>query len=104
MEAVLDPIRDLVEGSIDFEGQRIAEIFSTVLLTLTSVIALVTGYMAQDIYLTLGIGLAGVVLTMLVVVPPWPAFNEHPEPWLPSGKGLSGLPPGGIIIEQSKDK
>jgi signal peptidase complex subunit 1 len=38
--------------------------------------------MAQDITLSLYIGLAGSALAFLVVVPPWPFFNKNPEPWL----------------------
>jgi signal peptidase complex subunit 1 len=54
--------------------------------------AFVVGYVQQDIYLTLWIGLAGCVMTVLVVVPPWPVFNQHPESWLRSGKGGSLRP------------
>ena len=43
------------------------------------------GYLEQDIYLTLWIGLAGSVMTVFAVVPPWPAFNQHPERWLRLG-------------------
>ena len=60
--------------------------------------------MAQDIYLTLWVGLAGTLVTALIVVPPWPVFNQSPEPWLSSGKSPAGLPVGGIVIEQAKDK
>jgi signal peptidase complex subunit 1 len=38
--------------------------------------------MAQDITLSLYIGLAGSALAFLVVVPPWPFFNKNPESWL----------------------
>lgn len=50
-------------------------------------IAFVMGYVKQDIYLTLWIGLAGSVMTVLAIVPPWPVFNQHPELWLRLGKG-----------------
>jgi signal peptidase complex subunit 1 len=40
------------------------------------------GFMAQDITLSLYIGLAGSALAFLVVVPPWPFFNKNPESWL----------------------
>lgn len=41
------------------------------------------GYIAQDIVLAVKIGLAGTLLTFLVVVPPWPFFNKNPVKWLP---------------------
>lgn len=51
---------------------------------LTQIIALIVGYIQKDIYLTLWIGLIGVILTMLVVVPPWPFYNRNPQAWLGS--------------------
>jgi signal peptidase complex subunit 1 len=47
--------------------------------------------MAQDITLTLYIGLAGTTLTFLAIVPPWPFFNKNPEPWLPPRGLTSGI-------------
>lgn len=47
--------------------------------------------MAQDIRLSLYIGLAGTLLTFVAVVPPWPFFNKNPEGWLPSRKATSGI-------------
>lgn len=45
--------------------------------------AFLTGYFLQDIKLALQLALAGTVLTALVVVPPWPFFNQYPVRWLP---------------------
>jgi len=47
--------------------------------------------MAQDIKLTLYIGLAGTALTFLAVVPPWPFYNKNPEPWLSPQTVASGV-------------
>jgi signal peptidase complex subunit 1 len=47
--------------------------------------------MAQDIRLSLYIGLAGTALTFLVVVPPWPFYNKNPEGWLPSHNAVQGI-------------
>ena len=49
----------------------------------TQIIAFFVGFMAQDITLTLYIGLAGTLVTFLAVVPPWPFYNKNPEDWLP---------------------
>jgi len=95
MDAIISQLQDLVEGQIDFNGQLLAERLSTVILTLTSIIALIMGFIQQDIYLTMWVGLAGTVVAMLLVVPPWPVYNQNPQPWLGS---KSALPPGGITI------
>jgi len=95
MDAVVTQIQDLFEGQIDFDGQRLAEGISTTLLSITSLIALIAGFVQRDIYMTMWIGLAGTLLAMLLVVPPWPFFNKHPQPWLGS---KIALPPGGIVV------
>ena len=55
------------------------------------IVAFLVGFMAQDIKLSLYIGLAGTVLTFAVVVPPWPFYNKNPEPWLPPHAATSGF-------------
>ncbi|KAF1942055.1 SPC12-domain-containing protein [Clathrospora elynae] len=83
-DQLLEQVRDALEGQIDFEGQRLTEMLSTVLLGAAGIIAFIVGFMAQDIRLALYIGLAGTALTFLVVVPPWPFYNKNPEGWLPA--------------------
>ncbi|KAF2457153.1 microsomal signal peptidase 12 kDa subunit-domain-containing protein [Lineolata rhizophorae] len=108
-DAVLEKARDLFEGQIvstpppgdghaglmaasqDFEGQRLAELITTVVLTLTGIAAFLVGYVTQDIYQTLRIGLGGTALTFLLVVPPWPFFNSHSVNWLPPRGSVAGF-------------
>ena len=71
------------------------------LMPVGKVIALIVGFVNQDIYLTMWIGLAGTLLAMLLVVPPWPVFNQHPQPWIGS---LATLPPGGIVVGGGKGR
>ncbi|KAF2106770.1 microsomal signal peptidase 12 kDa subunit-domain-containing protein [Lophiotrema nucula] len=91
-DQLLEQVRDAVEGQIDFEGQRLAELITTVLLGASGIIAFFVGFMAQDIKLALYIGLAGTAVTFVAVVPPWPFYNKNPEPWLPPHTGaVSGI-------------
>lgn len=87
----------------DFRGQSLADFFTTFILVATSIIAVLVGFTAQDIYKTLYIGLSGTALTFVLVVPQWPYFNKKPEPWLPARvqKASSGSRPdlGGVQIE-----
>lgn len=87
----------------DFRGQSLADFFTTFILVATSIIAVLVGFTAQDIYKTLYIGLSGTALTFVLVVPQWPYFNKKPEPWLPARvqKASSGSRPdlGGVRIE-----
>ena len=39
------------------------------------------GYIKQDVYLSLFVGIGGALVTFLAVVPPWPAYNQNPQKW-----------------------
>jgi len=95
MDAIISQIQDVFEGQIDFHGQRLTETISNAVLTVSSVVALIIGFIQQDIYLTMWIALAGTLLAMFLVVPPWPVYNQHPQPWIGS---KMRLPPGGIVV------
>ncbi|CAM1510319.1 Fc.00g006540.m01.CDS01 [Cosmosporella sp. VM-42] len=84
-EEILDQVRDIADGQIDFGGQKLAEQLATVLLVASGWLAFVVGYFLQDIKLAVYVGLAGTVSTFLVVVPPWPFFKRQPVRWLPAG-------------------
>ncbi|KUJ11775.1 microsomal signal peptidase 12kDa subunit [Mollisia scopiformis] len=84
-DQILEQARELFEGQIDFEGQKLAEFLATALLATVGAISFIVGYFRQDIKGALLIGLGGTVLTFLAVVPPWPIFNKHPVKWLPVG-------------------
>ncbi|KAJ5474848.1 hypothetical protein N7475_004414 [Penicillium sp. IBT 31633x] len=99
MDELLAPIQDALEGQIDFHGQRLAELLSTVLLIISGAASFVIGYTYKDIYLTLWTGLAGTLFTALVVVPPWPMYNRNPENWLGS---TGGRPNPGITVDGVK--
>ncbi|KFX99709.1 hypothetical protein O988_00839 [Pseudogymnoascus sp. VKM F-3808] len=101
-DQILEKVRDLAEGQIDFEGQRLAELLATVLLAVAGAIAFVVGFVRQDITLALYVGLAGTALAFVVVVPPWPFFNQNPVPWLPVGGGKAAgtsQVSGGIVVD-----
>ncbi|KAB2578893.1 putative microsomal signal peptidase 12kda subunit protein [Lasiodiplodia theobromae] len=91
-DELLEKARDLVEGQIDFDGQRLAELLTTALLTTAGIVAFVVGYSTQDIALALRILLGGAALTFVAVVPPWPFFNKNPVDWQPpQSAGLGGV-------------
>lgn len=72
-------------------------LFGFLLITL-QVIALVVGFVRGDIHLTIWIGLGGTVLAMLAVVPPWPVYNQHPQPWV--GSMSRNLRARSIIVQK----
>ncbi|KAK1691151.1 microsomal signal peptidase 12 kDa subunit [Colletotrichum godetiae] len=84
-DQILDQVRDIAEGQIDFEGQKLADLLATLLLSASGVLAFIIGFILQDIKLAVYVGLGGTVLTFLLVVPPWPFFKQHPVKWLQPG-------------------
>ncbi|KAM0263388.1 hypothetical protein ACHAQJ_001244 [Trichoderma viride] len=88
-EEVLDKLRDVVEGQIDFKGQRRAEDYATISLFLTGLVAFNVGYLLQDIVMCLYVGLGGTLLTFLLTIPPWPFYNKNPIKWLPIGSAFN---------------
>jgi len=87
---LLKKCQDVFQGQIDFEGQKQTEYLTTVMLSVTGIVAFLVGIILQNIYLTLWIGLGGTLLTFIVVVPPYPAYNANPEKWLPASGDLAG--------------
>ncbi|EEH10504.1 hypothetical protein HCBG_02148 [Histoplasma capsulatum G186AR] len=100
MDDILAPLQDLFEAQIDFHGQRFAENLNNGILSIFSVIAFTVGYAYEDVHLSVWIGLVGILVAVLVVVPPWPMYNKHPEPWLISGAG--GVGTTGIVVDGAK--
>ncbi|TAQ85646.1 hypothetical protein B7494_g6033 [Chlorociboria aeruginascens] len=89
-DELLEKFREIAEGQIDFEGQRLAELLATALLSTTGAIAFIIGFFLQDIKLALFIGLGGTALTFLLIVPPWPIFKRNPVSWLPTESKTPG--------------
>ena len=44
-------------------------------------VSFLAGYIKQDVYLSLFVGIGGALITFLAVVPPWPAYNQNPQKW-----------------------
>ncbi|KUI64947.1 putative signal peptidase complex subunit 1 [Cytospora mali] len=100
-EQILDQVRDIAEGQIDFEGQKLAELLSTVLLSVVGAISFLVGYFLQDIKLAVYIALGGTALTFVAIIPPWPFYNKNPVKWLPVGGGATAAPvPHNLVIDE----
>jgi len=86
MDEILDQLRDVVDAPIDFQGQKLAALINYTLLTTFGFVSFLAGFITENVYYSLYVGLALTVLTMLVVVPPWPFYNKNPVAWLPARK------------------
>jgi hypothetical protein len=54
---------------------------------LAQVVSFIVGFATENVYYALYVGLAGLVVTLLAVVPPWPFYNRDPVQWLPASRG-----------------
>lgn len=68
---------------MDYQGQKAAEQWISRLLVLFAAVGFVVGYLSGNFALMVYINLAGLAVTLLLVVPDWPLFNQHPLQWLP---------------------
>ena len=111
----------LVPRPQDFAGQKLAEDMYTVTITLFSAVGFVAGYLqgcvrragagapsnatarqscgrerslrrARSFRLMMEIFGAGVALSLLLCVPPWPFLNRHPLRWLQKPEGGVATP------------
>ncbi|CAO3662956.1 unnamed protein product [Umbelopsis vinacea] len=85
-------IANYFEWNIDFEGQRLAEMISQVILTLSAIIGFLYGYAQQSLEATIMIFGVGFAITLLATLPPWPIYNRKPVEWLSVQKEMETQP------------
>jgi signal peptidase complex subunit 1 len=81
----MDQLRQIVEATIDFEGQKFAEQLQKQILIIGSVLSFFAGLLTQRIELTVYGVASTVVVALLLVTFPLPVYNKNPLNWqLPS--------------------
>jgi len=86
MEDILEKVRDAVDAPIDFEGQKLATLVNYAVLSSFGVLSFLIGYSTDNVYNCVWTALAGAVVALVAVVPPWPMYNRSPVQWLPARK------------------
>ncbi|KAG8756119.1 hypothetical protein FRC14_003373 [Serendipita sp. 396] len=74
-------LQHIYEGKIDFFGQEVVESWSRVALSVCATLAFVVGFVMQSLRATFGVFGAGVLLIVVLAVPPWPYLNRFPVAW-----------------------
>ncbi|KAF8556595.1 microsomal signal peptidase 12 kDa subunit [Imleria badia] len=77
----MSSFRDLLEGKIDFYGQKKADDVVRIASIASTILSFVLGFALQSLRITMGTFALCTVVLALVVLPPWPAFNKHPVQW-----------------------
>lgn len=73
-----------IEVHMDFEGQDLSERLFKYILVTAGVIGFIVGYISQELSHTVFILLAGLGISGLVCLPPWPMYRKHPLHWQPA--------------------
>ncbi|KAH7886475.1 microsomal signal peptidase 12 kDa subunit [Phlebopus sp. FC_14] len=76
-------LQTLLEGKIDFHGQKKADDIVRIALITCSVLSFVIGFALGSLRVTMGTFALSTAALCLVVLPPWPVYNAHPVKWLP---------------------
>ncbi|EUB63645.1 Signal peptidase complex subunit 1 [Echinococcus granulosus] len=69
------------ECSMDFEGQKLAERIMNIILPFCCVVGFILGYIMEQLSISVGMVLAGLMVCMAMVLPPWPMYRKHPLKW-----------------------
>ncbi|KTW32543.1 uncharacterized protein T551_00028 [Pneumocystis jirovecii RU7] len=74
-------LKKLMYGYIDYEGQTTSEILANVIVVVFSIIAYIVGFLLQNLIITLYIFVIGILVSLLIIIPPWSIYNTHPIKW-----------------------
>jgi len=66
---------------VDFEGQKFVETFTVSVVSSTSFIGFILGYLLQDYDLMRNLIFAGILASVVVTLPSWPFLKRNPIEW-----------------------
>ncbi|VDD84467.1 unnamed protein product [Mesocestoides corti] len=72
------------------EGQKLAERIMHIILQFSCIFGFCLGYYMEQLSISVGIVLAGLVLCIILVLPPWPIYRKHPLKWQKSTESHKG--------------
>ncbi|KZP22934.1 microsomal signal peptidase [Athelia psychrophila] len=76
-------LKETFEGKIDFVGQKTVDDISRIALIVITVVSFIVGFALQSLSVTFAIFGGSSLVLILLLLPPWPMFNQHPVKWLP---------------------
>lgn len=88
---------------MDYKGQLLAENIYFYIVILFGALGWIVGFVMGDFTYTLMGWAAGMVISMILVVPDWPMFNRHPTKWLDKLPHRLGVMPVGAAAEQEEE-
>lgn len=80
LEEALVPLRELVEGTIDFEGQALAEKYTDIVTYAGLTFSLLVGLILQRVDIAVYLGGAAYALVFVLCFP-LPFYRKNPVEW-----------------------
>lgn len=81
MSDLVESLKGVLDGPIDYKSQKFTEQLSYKLLIVGAIISSFAGFLAQDIKVLLIFSALTVVVTLGIVVPPYPGYNTEKIQW-----------------------
>ncbi|KAJ9478094.1 Signal peptidase complex subunit SPC1 [Pseudozyma hubeiensis] len=88
----MESIQKIIDGRIDFQGQRLTDRIMQEGLVLGAVVAFLLGYFTQNMQLCMLTFAFSTLVVALVTVPPWPMYKKHHVEWLPASTNTDSTP------------
>ncbi|KAL1922372.1 uncharacterized protein VTP21DRAFT_9911 [Calcarisporiella thermophila] len=79
-------LRDWFEWNIDFKGQKLSEDLLQIIIAIFAVTAFIVGCYMQSLLVMFGIYGAGVLVSAIVILPPWPFYRKQVIAWCETSK------------------
>ncbi|ORX44173.1 microsomal signal peptidase subunit [Piromyces finnis] len=76
----------LIKDDIDFEGQKLTEKLMQIILIVFGIISFTVGFCLKSVSISCKIMAVGIIVTALVILPPWPFYCKNPIKFLPVEK------------------
>ncbi|KAH1074210.1 hypothetical protein J1N35_026538 [Gossypium stocksii] len=88
--------------TMDWQGQKLAEQITQIMLLVFAVTAFVAGYVLGSFQMVVLVYAGGVTLIGLITIPNWPFFNRHPLNWLDPGEAEKHPKPQVTVSSKKK--
>ncbi|XP_010303672.2 signal peptidase complex subunit 1 [Balearica regulorum gibbericeps] len=72
-----------IPTEMDYKGQKLAEQIFQGIILVSAIIGFIYGYITEQFGWTVYIVMAGIALSCLLTLPPWPMYRRNPLRWLP---------------------
>lgn len=82
MDQIAAQINDLLEFPIDFEGQKKVDRIITLFVPVSAIVSVIAGFLTQSLFLLVVTFALTVLVTLVLVLPPWPQYKQNPVKWL----------------------